>query len=138
MHAFRRALIVTSALYGAPATAQPLVAHFEDVHDWHVTAAQSADVARVAAGFSAFGRQFDMELEANPAVVREFTTVARAYRGRLRGADRSWVRIVVSPDGPAGIIWDGVTLYGIEAGGAGMLPAIFRADDVIASIVGCR
>ena len=138
MDYFRRLLAVGAAAIAAPTFAQsPQLAHFEDVYDWRMTARATLgdeQLPATAAAFSAFGQTFELTLETNArvqAMVRTGNSSARAYRGSLNGNSDSWARIVVSAAGPAGMIWDGTTLYGIEPGDAAAAATIFRADDIV-------
>jgi metallopeptidase family M12-like protein/uncharacterized protein DUF11 len=89
--------------------------------------------------FNALGRDFVVALEPN---ARLAPTLARlgnpaglaAYRGSLVGRPGSWARIVVTPQGPAGLIADGGTIYALESPRDSAVatgsPAIFRLADV--------
>jgi len=139
MTGIRRLVIAAAVACCAPAAAQrPDVAHREAIFDWRVTdttASDPADAAAMTAGFSAFGRQFDLQLERNAHLSRGSRAMSRealALTGVLRGRPGSWARIVMTPEQlPAGIIWDGGTLYGIEVSVDGSQAEIFRAADVI-------
>jgi len=139
MTGIRRLVIAAAVACCAPAAAQrPDVAHHEAIFDWRVTgrtASDAADAAAMTAGFSAFGRQFDLKLERNAHLSRGSRKMSReavAFTGALRGRPGSWARIVMTAEQlPAGIIWDGEALYGIEMSDDGSQPEIFRAADVI-------
>lgn len=90
--------------------------------------------------FDAFGKRFDIALEQNARLSRAARALGLpsgvvAYRGTLAAGDPGWARIVTTSRGPAGLIWDGVTLYGVEPRGDSLAAApdravIFRLDDV--------
>lgn len=113
---------------------QTTIAHFENIEDWRISARNATDapdVPAMSARFSAFGRAFELELERNSrieALLTDNVTTARAFRGELRNLPDSWVRLVESANGLAGLIFDGVTLYGVEPNNGSA--TIFRADDV--------
>ncbi|MGD8811013.1 MAG: hypothetical protein PVG24_15495, partial [Gammaproteobacteria bacterium] len=139
MAGIRRLLIAGLAAACAPAFSQPpTLAHRETIADWRVAARSTddeADAAALTAAFSAFGRHFELAMEPN-ARLRAGSAAQRrgsvAFTGSLRGRPDSWARIVVSAAGmPAGIIWDGEMLFGIEADIDGGESRIFRAADVI-------
>ena len=127
------------------------VLHYEHVSDLRVddaahaiaalrTAAPTRDATRggsIAMDFIAFGERFELELEPNArvnAAVRRAPGGATAYTGRLRDHPESWARVVLGSTGPSGLIWDGATLYGVEAPNDSLVDAdastIFRLDDV--------
>jgi hypothetical protein len=77
--------------------------------------------------FEAYGRQFNFQLTANPAVQRAVPadrTDIEALRGQLEGLPRSWVRMTHSRSGWRGLISDGEELYAVE-------PANEVADSVV-------
>ena len=87
--------------------------------------------------FLAFGRRFDVVLEPNPRLAtqaRQLGQGVQAWRGWLPDTRGSWARIVTSPQGAAGLIWDGHSLYGIESANDSLATSeenvIFRLDDV--------
>ena len=85
--------------------------------------------------FNAFSRDFALELEPNGRLAGLVQRVGTAaYRGKIAGRPDSWVRLVLTPEGPSGLVFDGETLYGIEAGDdaplGGGAPAMFRLEDV--------
>lgn len=139
MAGIRRLLIAGLAAACTPAfSQQPTLAHREAIADWHVAARSAddeADAAALTAAFSAFGRQFELAMEPNMRLRARSALRRRgsvAFTGSLRGRPDSWARIVVSAAGmPAGIIWDGEMLFGIEADVDGGESRIFRAADVI-------
>jgi len=102
-------------------------------------AAKPAPSEPTTLSFNAFSRDFTLELEPNGrlATLEANLGVApgtRAYRGKVAGRPSSWVRLVLTPEGPSGIVFDGTTLYGIESGGDSVTdvggPAMFRLADV--------
>jgi uncharacterized repeat protein (TIGR01451 family) len=90
--------------------------------------------------FNAFGRDFVLLLEQNARLAPMQASLAipsgtTAYRGTLAGRPGSWVRLVLGPGGPAGIIFDGETMYGVEHAGDTAVAdhggvSIFRLADV--------
>lgn len=98
--------------------------------------------------FDAFGKRFDVLLEpnarlANAARSLDLPIDVVAYRGTLASSEAGWARIVETPRGPSGLIWDGTTLYGVEQRGDSLVTAdrtvIFRLDDVyvVPGALGC-
>ncbi len=90
--------------------------------------------------FDALGRSFDVELEPNSGLLEaaaraELLDGAVPYRGRLAGVADSWVRIVISGNTPAGLIWDGTTLIAIERPEDSLVPAeapiAYRLADLV-------
>jgi len=91
--------------------------------------------------FNAFSRDFALELEPNGRLAGmqqklRLGAGIGAYRGTVAGRAGSWVRIVLTPAGPTGLVFDGETLYGLEAGADQSTPAVdgaavmFRLADV--------
>jgi len=88
--------------------------------------------------FNAFSRDFALELEPNARLARGAARLgadAGAYRGTVAGKPRSWARIVLTPGGLSGLVFDGETLYGIDSGDVSAdavddAPAMFRLADV--------
>ncbi len=91
--------------------------------------------------FNAFSRDFALELEPNGRLAGlqqqlRLDASGGAYRGAVAGRPGSWARVVLTPTGPTGLVFDGETLYGIEAGadqstpGANGEPIMFRLADV--------
>ncbi len=77
--------------------------------------------------FEAYGRQFNFQLAANPAVQRAVPadrTDIEALRGQLEGLPGSWVRMTHTRSGWRGMISDGEELYAVE-------PANEVADSVV-------
>lgn len=110
------------------------VQHAEPLRGYRVGgngAEKPSGAAPATLRFNAFSRDFALKLEPNGrlAGLAERAGVA-AYRGGVEGRAKSWVRIVLGPDGPSGLVFDGDTLYGIDAAGADGAPAMFRLADV--------
>ncbi len=80
--------------------------------------------------FNAFSRDFTLALEPNGRLARlqQRGGAATAYRGKIAGHPASWVRLVLTAEGPTGLVFDGETLYGIETGAEA--PQMFRLADV--------
>ncbi len=127
-----------------PAAEAATVQHFEPLRFYRVdgareTGAQKPAVAApTTVSFNAFSRDFALDLEPNArlaAMQLERAPGTAAYRGTVAGRPDSWVRLVLTPAGPSGIVFDGETLYGIEADGTGVDaaatgPVMFRLADV--------
>ncbi len=88
--------------------------------------------------FDAFGRRFDVRLLPNQNVL---TTMVRqnlpagvgVFRGTIENMPGSWARIVVADGVPRGLLWDGTTMYAIEAdkhGDEAGKAHIFRLEDL--------
>ncbi len=82
--------------------------------------------------FNAFSRDFTLELEPNGRLASmqqqlKLGAGTGAYRGTVAGRPGSWVRVVLTPAGPTGLVFDGETLYGLEAGADKSAPAADRA-----------
>lgn len=86
------------------------------------TAASTAELkarpADVNLRFSAYGREFDLQLEGNdrllanlPAPQKASLLGYRMYRGTLRNRPGSWVRLTRTPTGDYGAVWDGEEFY---------------------------
>jgi hypothetical protein len=130
----RFAILLGCALHGAAGAA--VVQHAEPLRGFRVEGEKptASDAARVS--FNAFSRDFALELEPNGrlAGLQQRIGTAAAYRGKVTGRPGSWVRLVLTAEGPNGLVFDGETLYGIETGGAARVaagaPAMFRLADV--------
>ena len=94
-------------------------------------------VAVHSLAFEAFGQRFDLDLEPNRSVINAAVALPRRdevsiLRGRIRGNDRSWVRLVIDRGEPTGLISDGDEIYAVdsttvEAEG----PQIYRLSDLL-------
>ena len=89
--------------------------------------------------FDAFGREFDVQLAVNHALLGKLErTVQRGrpgvYRGTIAGARNSWVRLVIAAGVPRGLIFDGQTLYAVDVEqdrkSGFVQPMIYRLDDL--------
>ena len=89
--------------------------------------------------FDAFGKRFDIDLEANRTLLGVAEQAAlppgvEVYRGTVAGMPGSWVRLVLANDVPRGMIWDGSELWAIEVGAGATAgveqPYMFRLDDL--------
>ena len=143
-------LIIAAILALSPAlhAAQTYDSHFEPLHDMTVHTAEhlvdSADQLRLESqpmvlSFEALGQRFDLDLEANDRVLAALPDDpayegVSAYRGRLLGNPDSWVRIVMYDGMPRGLVWDGETMFAIEAPGDSAVatsePVMYRLADL--------
>ncbi|MBB6096240.1 hypothetical protein HNQ60_005162 [Povalibacter uvarum] len=67
-----------------------------------------------AVSIAAYGRQFDLQLESNDALVRTAPTVLAGkslFRGTIAGMPGSWIRMTASDGEVHGAIWDGTDYY---------------------------
>ncbi len=126
--------------------AEVVITHYEPLQDMSVqtmqksgaqTGAQSSD--QTALSFDALGRRFELQLEANDRLLKGLPREAvddavRPYRGKLANNPDSWVRVVMYDGMPRGLVWDGATMYAIEAPGDSALdikaPIVYRLDDL--------
>jgi hypothetical protein len=121
--------LVLSFCITATAAARVTVDHFEPLTDLIMAApaaspaaskATNAGRAALELSFTALGRSFRTELEPNARLVpleQKLTLPpgVAAYRGTLAGQPGSWVRVVLAGGKPMGLIWDGQTLFALEA-----------------------
>ncbi|MDX1480367.1 MAG: M12 family metallo-peptidase [Woeseiaceae bacterium] len=147
MHLVRQlavAALATHLLAPVAGAERVSVVHSEPLRGMTLqTAAAAIDDADRLAGtttirFDALGRRFELDLQSNSALL---TPAARAalgertgvYRGRLRGVDDSWVRIVMHDGVPSGMLFDGDQMLAIESGVDPADPGarIFRLADVV-------
>ena len=84
----------------------------------------SLNLAGPAAQFDAYGRRFSFTLTDNERVLSKLSTQRkqqlkgyRLLRGSLDGQPGSWLRLLESPDGIEGAIWDGHDLYAVTSYG---------------------
>ncbi|HZF26515.1 MAG TPA: M12 family metallo-peptidase [Steroidobacteraceae bacterium] len=113
-----------------------VVAMSADAHEFRILYAESLQMAQplpragiraapaaplTAMSFLAYGRQFELTLEANdrlfaglPAEQRAALRSLQVYRGEVAGARGSWVRLTRVGDTLEGMLWDGNDLYTIE------------------------
>ncbi|HSG96870.1 MAG TPA: hypothetical protein VLA11_02670, partial [Woeseiaceae bacterium] len=136
------------ALSPAVHAAPTYVSHFETLHEMNVhTAAHQVDGSEqfdptsqpMVLSFEAHGRRFDLDLVANERVLAAlpddpaYQNIS-AYRGQLLGNPDSWVRIVMYDGMPRGLVWDGETMFAIEAPGDSAVatsePVIYRVADL--------
>jgi hypothetical protein len=120
------------------------VQHAEPLRAYRVDAAAAAKPTAAqptTLHFNAFSRDFALLLEPNGRLAHMQEQIASdgggiAYRGTVAGRPSSWVRLVLTPAGPAGLVFDGETLYGLEAGSdrtagtANGAAVMFRLADV--------
>lgn len=105
---------------------------------------------RQRARFDAYGRRFELLLEPNARLLagldphaRHAAAGVRLLRGRVVGADGSWVRLAQAGARLSGMVWDGTDLYVIEPadevqprapgplGVSGSLPVVYRLSDTV-------
>jgi hypothetical protein len=122
------------------------VLHFEPLRATEIGPGAAAGKPSIAIEpttlrFNAFSRDFALELEPNGRLQELQQTLnvgsgIGAYRGKIAGRPESWARIVLTPAGPAGLVFDGETLFGLEAGADQSAPdrdgaaVMFRLADV--------
>ena len=130
----RRLLLLSSAFAALPAhSAEPVrVLHGEPLAGLHL--ARSAGASE-RLDFDAFGRRFELRLDANRRLLDAFGRRAlrpglEVYRGSVAGDPNSWLRIVIDHGRPAGIVFDGREFYAIEPPAGGGEPVIFRLADL--------
>jgi hypothetical protein len=98
--------------------------HFEPLRAMRMDAAAAAGPAATeprTLHFNAFSRDFALELRPNGRLAgmqRQMSLGVGfgAYRGTVAGRAGSWARVVLTPAGPTGLVFDGETLYGLEVG----------------------
>ncbi len=104
-----------------------------------------AEASRSDIEFSAFGRQFELDLERNDRLYEQLrsdprlaTVALPVFRGTARGLTGSWARIALVDGIPIGAVWDGSELYlvdtaenfGVAATAADRSVVVVRASDV--------
>jgi hypothetical protein len=140
--------IVTFLLAPMLHAAEVFVSHYEPLQGMTAQAVDSkgANLSQKAQlaeptllRFEALGRSFDLKLEANEQLMASIPADAavdgvQAYRGHLADNPDSWVRIVMFEGMPRGLIWDGETMFAIEAPGDSAVnissPVIYRLADL--------
>jgi len=140
--------IVTFLLVPTLNAAEVFVSHYEPLHSMTADAAdnKSANLdqkaqraAPTVLRFEALGKSFELNLEANDQLMASMPANAAfagvdAYRGHLANNPDSWVRIVMFEGMPRGLIWDGETMFAIEAPGDSAVeissPVIYRLADL--------
>ena len=135
-------LVLVGCAIACTARADVTVQHADELVGYNIAAAHAPTSAAPGAmelGFNALGKDFAVALEPNARLGPMVANLggaagATAYRGSLRGRPGSWARIVLTPQGPSGLIADGGELYGIEsersAANPRGNPTIFRLADV--------
>jgi len=143
-------LLITTIFLLSPMlhAAEVFVSHYETLHNMtaHTIDAQSANASQTlqrdelgVLRFEALGRSFDLNLVPNDRLLASMPANAAfagvyAYRGQLANNPDSWVRIVMFEGMPRGLIWDGETMYAIEAPGDSAVettsPVIYRLADL--------
>lgn len=134
-------LLVIATLTLSPMlyAAEVFVSHYEPLHSVTAHAPDSKSKALTMLRFEALGRSFDLNLEANDRLMTRLPADAafesvRAYRGHLANNPDSWVRIVMFDGMPRGLIWDGETMFAIEAPGDSAMeisaPVMYRLADL--------
>lgn len=100
---------------------------------------------RLSLQFSAFGREFSVDLARNDRLIagwlaraKPAASVAQVYRGSLHGLPDSWARLTIIDGQPVGAIWDGSELFlidkasrlGVTAPSPATATVVVRASDV--------
>lgn len=132
-------LSLTPALAPSAAAADVTIVHHESPQGWRFDAAPTGEGTL---DFTAFGRSWRLELAPNARLSAALgrstagrNTGVELYRGRIAGAPGSWLRLTRGGDGRwAGLMWDGVELYGLESAAA--LPPAADNDDLTADAGG--
>jgi len=147
MKAIKYLLVITTlALPSALFAAETFISHYESLHGvamheagYAGTESNQGAAAPVTLSFEALGRRFDLDLEVNDRVLDALPADAAyngisVYRGRLVNNPDSWVRIVIFEGMPRGLVWDGETMFAIEAPGDSAAditePVMFRLSDL--------
>ncbi len=87
--------------------------HTEDLRPTF-TPASKAGAAKL--DFTAFGRDFRLQLATNEPLARLATgTSLQLYKGTLEGIEGSWARIAIHDGLARGMIWDGQELFVVDA-----------------------
>ena len=143
-------LLITTIFLLSPMlhAAEVFVSHYETLHNMtaHTIDAQSANASQTlqrdelgVLRFEALGKSFDLNLVPNDRLLASMPANAAfagvyAYRGQLANNPDSWVRIVMFEGMPRGLIWDGETMFAIEAPGDSAVeitsPVIYRLADL--------
>ncbi len=128
--------------------ADVVITHYESLQGLSVHTAQKSGAGvsaqaqadgPLALSFEALGQRFDLRLESNDSLLEGMPAEAlddavRAYRGKLADNPDSWVRVVMFKGKPRGLVWDGTTMFAIEAPGDSALditaPIVYRLDDL--------
>lgn len=77
--------------------------------------AQSATRTSKHIHFEAYGREFEIDLQPNPAVSGTVSAAdSIAFRGKITGVENSWVRMTQIAGAMYGTVWDGKDLYIVE------------------------
>ena len=145
---FITAIFAMSAISPALHAADVFVSHFEPLSGMKAhtaehlrtdTSPEQQQAAPMVLSFEAMGRRFDLDLVPNDRVLAalpkagEFAGVS-AYRGQLVDNADSWARIVMFDGMPRGLVWDGETMYVIDAPGDSALdisaPVMYRLSDL--------
>jgi hypothetical protein len=141
-------VIATIMLSPTLHAAEVFVSHYEPLQGMTAHAADSEDAnlrrelrreAPAVLRFEALGRSFDLNLVPNDRLLASMPADGafegvHAYRGHLANNPDSWVRIVMFDGMPRGVIWDGETMFAIEAPGDSAVeissPVIYRLADL--------
>jgi hypothetical protein len=145
-------LAAVAAATASHAASDPRILQFERLRA--VTPDRDAVLRKAGASqlrelkFDAFGRRFELSLDANTPLTDQLDAKAQAssvklYRGRLDNIAGSWARLATKGDSVQGMFWDGVDLYVIEPAsqvqrelatpgdGAASGSIVFRLSDVV-------
>jgi hypothetical protein len=116
-------LVAAAAASLAQAASEPRILRFEPVRA--VTPDRDAVLRKAGPGqlrqlkFDAYGRRFDLSLDANTPLIEQLDAKTRTsglqlYRGHLDNVAGSWVRLATKGTTLQGMFWDGADLYVIE------------------------
>ncbi len=122
------------------------LAHFEPLERFNVQAGgglawqKPGAMGPIEVRFDAFGRAFELQLEPNANLLKAMSDGAKfgdlvPYRGRIKGVENSWARIVMIDGMPAGLMFDGTNTYALEVPGDSIVetgaPIVYRLSDVV-------
>ena len=115
------AALLLCCAYSASAAAEPLRVLYAEPFEAQATSTPGAQKAGPPGlRIRAFGRTFELELEDNSrllhaasAQTRERLGAIQVFKGSIRNAPGSWVRLTLSSGRYSGAFWDGSELYAI-------------------------
>lgn len=111
-------LLVTVWPSSGSAAAGLVPQHTEELRPVFSRAAKG-DASRLE--FTAFGRNFRLQLSNNPRLARIAAgSSVQLYTGALEGVPGSWARISIQQGLPRGLVWDGREMFIVDAAPAGV------------------